>query len=541
MLVRMSITPNVRDLLDGHISLELESIDRLYLNGYVPQLQHGAGLVGFLSQHRGQPIASPALLGQITGRFVAEVKAFAKEQGIPLFHFERKESKDRRAHQLRRERPVRDAVVFIGIAQEKAYAFSAHRLPTKRATFEFKRNKSVIPNYYYFYLDDADWGESFIKVCSYAPWGLKLYLNGHEWLKRQLIKEGIGFESLDNGFLSCQNPQRLQALADALGPQQIQSFLQKWLDRLPMPLSTQDRGAGYDYRLSIWQMEFSLTQILDRPLRGRQFFEELIRDNLDLGRPDRIQLLFPRKIMSTTPGTFRTRVLREGVQPSLHISYKHFDLKQYFKEGRGLRTEGTFHDPGDFGVNKGIENMPYLKNLGHQINRRLLEVERVSQNCGLSAESIQRVVQPTVTQDGQRAPGLKFGDPRVMALMLSLCAFGCLIDGFRSRQLRWQVAALLGVGLEQYSASQMSYDLRRLRRKGIICRVPGSQRCYLTPYGWRLARFYARLEARVFRPALTAMNAPPIGSNTPLNKALQTIDTELDRFFDQAFPAPKAA
>jgi hypothetical protein len=170
MLVRMSITPNVRDLLDGHISLELESIDRLYLNGYVPQLQHGAGLVGFLSQHRGQPIASPALLGQITGRFVAEVKAFAKEQGIPLFHFERKESKDRRAHQLRRERPVRDAVVFIGIAQEKAYAFSAHRLPTKRATFEFKRNKSVIPNYYYFYLDDADWGESFIKVCSYAPW-----------------------------------------------------------------------------------------------------------------------------------------------------------------------------------------------------------------------------------------------------------------------------------------------------------------------------------------------------------------------------------
>ena len=169
MLACMSMTSNVRDLLEGHITLELESIDRLYLNGYVPQLQHGAGLVGFLCQQRGQPIASPALLGHITGKFVAEVKAFAKEQGIPLFHFERTESKDRRAHQLRRERPVRDAVVFIGIAQEKAYAFSAHRLPGKRAAFEFTRNKSVLPNYYYFYLDDADWGESFIKVCSYAP------------------------------------------------------------------------------------------------------------------------------------------------------------------------------------------------------------------------------------------------------------------------------------------------------------------------------------------------------------------------------------
>ena len=129
----MSTLPNVRDLLEGHITLELDSIDRLYLNGYVPQLQHGPGLVGFLCQHRGQPIASPALLGQITGKFVAEVKSFAAQQAIPLFHFERKESKDLRGHQMRRERPVHDAVVFIGIAQEKAHVFSAHRLPGKRA------------------------------------------------------------------------------------------------------------------------------------------------------------------------------------------------------------------------------------------------------------------------------------------------------------------------------------------------------------------------------------------------------------------------
>ncbi len=532
---------NVHDLLKGHVPLQLESIDRLYLNGYVPHLQHGAGLVGFLSQHRGYPIASPALLGQITGQFVAQVKAFAQREGIPLFPFERHESKDQCAHHWRAQRPVRDAVVFIGVAQEKANAFSARRLPGKRALFEFTRGKSVLPNYYYFYLDDADWGEAFIKVCSYAPWGLKVYSNGHEWLKRQLAKEGIGFQALDNGFLSCQNPERLQALADTLGPEHIQRFLKKWLERLPMPLCSRDRAAGYDYRLSIWQMEFSLTQIVDRPLAGRQFFEEIIRDNIDLGRPDRVQLIFPRKIIATTPGSFRTRVLREGVQPSLHISYKQFDLKQYFKEGRGMRTEGTFHNTGDFGVNKGIENLPYLKELGRQINRRLLEVEPVSQNCGLSAESIQRVVLPTVTKDGQRASGLKFGDPRVMALMLALCLFGCVIDGFRGRELRRQVASLLGVGLEEYSAAKMSYDLRRLVRKGIICRVAASHRCYLTPYGWKLARLYARLDARVFRPALTAMNDPPQVLPGPLKRALQAVDAELDRLLAESFPARKTA
>ncbi len=538
----MSTFGNVRELLDGHVNLELESIDRLYLNGYVPQLQHGAGMVRFLSENKGKPIPSPALLGQITGKFVADIKCYAQRNGIPLFTFERHESKDLRAQRLRRERPVRDAVVFIGVAQEKAYAFSARKCPGPGVRFEFTRNKSVIPNYYYCYIDDAEWGESFIKICSYAPWGLKVYLNGHEWLKRQLAKEGIGFQVLDNGFLSCEDPQRLQTLAKELGSQHIQAFLDKWLQRLPMPLSQADRDAGYNHRLSIWQMEYSLTQIVDRPLSGRQFFETVIQDNIDLGRPERIQLIFPRKITRKTPGSFRTRVLYEGVHPSLHVSYKHFDLKQYFKEGRGLRTEGTFHDPGDFGINKGIENLPYLKELGSHINRRLLEVERVSQNCGLSAESIQRVVQPTVTKDGLRAPGLKFGDPRVMALMLALCTFGCVIDGFRNRELRQKVATLLNVDPKLYGAAKMSYDLRRLTRKGIICRVAHSHRCYLSPYGCRLARFYARLEARVFRPALTTLNgvrASP--ASQPLKRALRTLDQELDRIIIAAFPLPEAA
>jgi len=121
-----------------------------------------------------------------------------------------------------------------------------------------------------------------------------------------------------------------------------------------MPLEQKDRRAGYDYRLSIWQMEMSLTQVLDRPLAGRQFFEEVIRDNLDLGRPDQVQLIFPRKIIRTTPGSFRTRVLREGVAPSLHISYKQFE-SQTILQGR-LRPAHRRHLPqrGRFRGQQGI-------------------------------------------------------------------------------------------------------------------------------------------------------------------------------------------
>src|SRR2546426_10345715 len=163
----MNPPPNIRDLLQGHVTLQLESLDRLYLNGYLPKLQYGAGLVQFRARPRGHPIASPALLGHITGQFVAQTTNFAQRGAIPLFTFPRQESKDPRAQELRRKRPLRHAVLFIGTAQEKAFAFSARPLPGKPVRFECTRNKSVIPNYYYFYLDDAQWGESFLKLCSY--------------------------------------------------------------------------------------------------------------------------------------------------------------------------------------------------------------------------------------------------------------------------------------------------------------------------------------------------------------------------------------
>jgi hypothetical protein len=204
---------------------------------------------------------------------------------------------------------VRDQIVFIGVAQEKAKAFSGTKVSGQ---FQFNRDKTVYVNHYYFYIDDEDFGPLFLKVCSYAPWGIKLCLNGHEWAKRQLEKRGIEYEALDNGFLSCAEPEKLQQICDSLGPEQIDRVFRKWLKRIPLPLRPEDRRAGYDWDLSVWQSEVSLTQIFDRPLRGREFFEEVIRDNLDLGRPDRVQLIFDRVVTKKTPGEFKTRVIQDG-------------------------------------------------------------------------------------------------------------------------------------------------------------------------------------------------------------------------------------
>lgn len=518
--------PNVKELLDNHVTLQVDCLDRIYLNAYIPTLQIPGDLIRFLVHHRKQKIPSPSLLNQMTLKFTQSIKDYAQEHNIPIIHFERGVRKDDVAAKMRVKHPVKDGVVFIGIAQEKTNAFKGKKKNQKGYVgFDYSR-QPVFVNHYYFYLYDDDFGEAFIKISTYAPFAMKVYINGHEWAKRQLQKRGIAFESLDNGFLSCAQPERLQEICDELSQQHIENFFYKWLSLLPYPLTSEDMNAGYYHRLSIWQLEMSHTQVFDRPIRGREFFEEVIRDNLDQGRPDRIQLLFERRVTKRTPGKFKTRVIQNGVSPSLHIEYKKSHLKQYFKEGRALRTETTINDPKDFGIKKDISNLAYLQKIGRSINHRLLEVQRVSQNCGLSGDSIDKIVKPTITEDGQKACGLKLGDTRVMAIFLALTLFSHIFNGFRNSELRKHMQTLLDVN---YNASMMTYDLRRLVRKGIISKVPSTHRYILTTYGWKVSRFFSRLNARVFRPTLVTITGDtPYVYPQPLQKALAQVDREID-------------
>lgn len=530
---------DINEILKSHVTLDVECIDRIYLNGYIPNLQVPGQLVKFM-QHRGYDIPSPSMLGKWTDAYKEAVASFAKEQGIEVIRFERGVRKDDIAAEYRERQGAKEGVLFIGIAQERAYAYKAHkRVQGKLVGFDYSR-QSVFVNHYYFYIQDEDFGPVFIKVCTYAPYAVKICLNGHEWAKRQLLKRGMGFEALDNGFLSCQDPAALQEICDQLGPEQIQAFFDKWQARLPWRLTAEDRQAGYHYRLSIWQVEFSRTQVFDDPVQGRQWFEAIIRDNLDVGRPDRIQLVFERRVTQKTPGYFRTKVVHEGVNPSLHAYYKKTHLKQYFKEGRALRTETTINNSRDFGVGKDISNLPFLQQLGRQINRRLLDAQHISYDCVLSAQSLDRIVQPTVSDDGQRAPALRLGQPRVMAVLNALTSFAHIPHGFTNQSLRQQVADLLDPDQATYGAAQMSYDLRRLRLKGIIWRVPNSYRYQLTTYGRKVALLFSKLDARIFRRALAALDTSlPIP--LPLATALEQVEQAIEELVNHAHLEPAMA
>jgi hypothetical protein len=279
------------------------------------------------------------------------------------------------------------------------------------------------------------------------------------------------------------------------------------------------------------------SQVFADPVRGRQWFEAIIRDNLDVGRPDRIQLIFERRITARTPGYFRTNVVQEGVKPSLHAYYKKTHVKQYFKEQRALRTETTINNSRDFGVGKDISNLPFLQQLGRQINRRLLDAQQISYDCVLSAHSLERIVQPTVTDDGQRAPALRLGQPRVMAVLNALTSFVHIPHGFSNQTLRQQVADLLDPDQAAYGAAQMSYDLRRLRLKGLIWRIPNSYRYQLTTYGRKVALLFSKLDARIFRRVLAALD-PSLPIPLPLAIALEQVEQAIDELVNHAHLEP---
>lgn len=529
--------PSIPELLREHVSLDLECVDRVYLNGWMPRLQTSGALVYFLEQHRGNVMASPVLLGQITQAFVAGVEAYAKTHGIPLVPFAAGQRKDDVAARYRQKYPGAEGVVFIGVAQEKFQAFKAHKqVRAGTVSFDFSR-QAVYVKVYYFYLQDAEFGPGFIKVGTYAPFPVKVCLNGHEWAKQQLRQAAVAFDALENGFLSCADPARLAVVCQQLGPEQVQAFFDKWVARLPWPLTAADRAAGYGHRLSIWQMEVSRTHVFTRPVRGREFFEQVIRENLDLGRPDRVQLIFGRRVQRNTPSRFATRVIQAGVQPNLSLTYKHSGVKQYFKENRALRTETTINNPWDFRVNKDLANWPYLRQLASAINQRLLDTERVSQDCLLSAESFARVSEPTTTAAGQRAPGLRFGQPRVMAVFAALSRFAPALNGFRHGDLRPMVQALLHSPPGAYTPSQMSYDLRRLRLKGLIARVESSHTYILTSYGRRVAYLMTKLHQRIFNLAGLAL-ASAASVPSALAAAFRQIEAELERLVVAAHLTP---
>jgi hypothetical protein len=538
----MGSVTNINELLDGRVGLDLVCVDRLYLNAYVPRLQVGGQLVSFFTRHLGFRLASPALMGQIGNRFVREVKAFAAANEIPILRLgkpDRSRWDDRKLDHVRpylerAERKGRFGVVAIVAAQEFQWVFDGRRrsdMPEPaHMTFE-KRERRV--GVFYFYVLDPEFGPGFVKICTYFPYPAKVWLNGHQWAKRQAVRAGIAFTPLDNGFASCAEPQRLQAICDRFAPADVQAFFDRWIATIPTPLTAADQAAGYWWELSMRQVEVSRTLVFNQPRTARTFFEALVADNIGIGRPEHVAMVFARKVTKRTREPFRGRIFTSGSEVRIDFAYKHSRVKQYLKDGRALRIETVINKPSDLGVLARIQHMPELVAKARAVNQRLLMIERAGQDCAIGSALFERIHQP-YNREGQRTGAFRFGDQRAAALAGALATTLNAVTGFSNKSLRGHVAGHLG---QHYTRSQMSYDLRRLRLHGLIERVPHRNTYQLTPDGIRVAVFYTKLQNRLLRPLLAA-DQPP--APTAIQNALATLEAAVTTYITAARLQPAA-
>jgi hypothetical protein len=531
-------------VLGDHVTLKYRSLDRIFLQGYVPKLQCVGQVCTFLHDVRGYRIPSSAAFGQIGRAYEKRIRKFAKENHIPLVRFAKRQNKEKLARRYFKKaaRQGQGQVVLIGIAQEKASVWRSWKAKGHEKSahphMEWKRHMSYI-NHYYFYIWDEEWGPTFWKTNAYAPFSLWLWLNGHEWAKRQVEKAGLAYEALDNGFATCEDEAALQRICARLGPSAVHSFFWRWFFRLPSPFTADDLKAGYVYELAFRQLEVAQTWVFERPQQGRLFFEGLIRDHLDVGRPENVALFFNRRINRCTKGSFRTRVLNRGATPVLTCHYKSARLKQYLKQGRALRTETVLSDSRDFRIGRRVcaENWYALQEVGETANQRLCDAQLADARPLADVPTWEQVSRPTTTGDGLYAPSIRFGDPRVMAVLASLVSFCHLPGGFTNRDLVDQVAPRLEV---PYTSRQSTYDLRRLKRKGLIVKVPRSRRYQLAPLGRRVAVLFVKTYGRLLTCGLAELdlNLPEhLSQRSPLARAWRVLDRTLEEFLEQGLLA----
>lgn len=540
----------VNSLLAEHVSFRVTSVDRIGVAGYIRDLCHEGGLVRFLL-HRAslvgtRNIPSPALLGHNHDRMARELQEFVAEHDLPVVRFRRGDNNEQiaRPYQLAAAQQGRPGVVLVGKAQERMDVWRgwvdkrSARSTTGHPHFCFSR-QSAVPDHWYFYLWDDRFGPAFIKLSTYAPFGLWIAANGNEWAKRELARAGIAFSELDNGLRSVDDPDAAHRICARLGSGHIRGLINRWLPCLPTPLTRADQRAGFTWSFSVRQLEVADTAVFNRPASGRAWFEAAIKDHLDMGRPDRVKIVFDRKVFTRgkrqTPGSFATEVITPGTRPRIEIRYKTSKAKAYLKEGRALRVETTINNPAHFDCLKTLNanNWGVLRRVGEGVNARFLAALGEGAADLPDAAILEAVVLPTI-HDGQRASALRFGDPRVMALLASIASFEHVAGGLTNKSLRDHMTELYD---PDYSSAQATYDLRRLRLKGLIQRVPGTHTYVITAHGRRIATFLTRLAARVVVPGLTALAnlvSPRRNTSARLRAAWRAYDVEVRKLITNA-------
>jgi hypothetical protein len=498
-----------------NIRFHYRCFDRILLNGIIQPFQQEQRVVGFFNTYRQLYPVSRDVLRGIATQFHHWVQNRSQKWGIPILAAPDGRRDEFVERYFQRTRP--DQVVCILKAREPARILTA--IGSKKENRWHLELKQRWVEQYNFYIDDRDWGRMFVRVCPYLPFSARVCLNQHSWLAHRLKQRNVRFHQCSNAFLQCSDPELLQQLADSLTPQDLIRCGQKWLAQLtPFFTERERKHAGVQHRLFFSQVEYCDNLIFSRRAALDALGERLLDANRTIGQPNKLTVIFGRKITSRHGGKLQTVIENLNLpNPVLRSHYKNGFIKQYVRDHRLLRTEAATNNVNDYGLAKAMDHLPQLRRTLQSITDRYLEVQQDILETFVDRGQLRKLREPTVLPTGKRIPGLKLDHPRQLALMQALVRFSHLAaqGTFTTGELHPQTAQALGCSTAEYKLGSLRYDLSKLRAKGLVEKLPRSRRYRLLPEGYRICLVYLKLFHKLYAP-LTAGFLDPFSGDAHL-------------------------
>jgi hypothetical protein len=511
------------------IRFHYRCFDRILLNGLIQPFQQPERVVGFFDTYRRlYPVSRDTLRG-IAERFQQWLASWVQRRDIPVLDAPKGRRDEFVEPHFKDAKP--DEVVAVLKAREPARIMIAiGDRAANRWHLQFAERWVV---QYNFYINDAQWGRMFVRMCPHLPFSARICLNQHHWLANRMREEGIDFRQSANAFMGCADPERLQELADELTPHDLVSCGQKWLACFtPFFTAAEREEAGCRHRLFFAQTEFCDNLIFHRRAALDKLGERLLDANRTIGQPNKITTIFGRKIGKLYRGKLQTEIENLHLpNPVIRSHYRNGFIKQYVRDHLILRTEAATNNVTDYGVRKAVDNLPALRDTLSAINDNYLNVQQDIIETFIDRGQLRKLAQPTVTATGKRIPGLKLDNPRQLALMHALVRFSHIAaaNSFTTAELYPSVLAALGSGAERYTLASLRYDLSKWRAKGLVEKLPHSRRYRLLPNGYSLCLVFLKLFERVYAP-LTAGLLSPVRADAKLPNQRRS---QLDRLYQR--------
>jgi hypothetical protein len=513
--------------------------DRIVIQGYLPLLTRPEHIVHFFRDVHGVYPLTKDVLAKRTQAYQQWVEAFARNHRIPIEWPDAEALKTKkikkedyvRPYGQRMARQQRFGVYFIfrSLEQGPKFGIRLPKYPTDDPAYRIVSRQRSRYTHYYFYIRDEVLGPFVMCVGSFLPFQTTYYLNGHHIIAGDLQRRGVRFRTDDNAFLWTANLEALQAAADRLEPELIRQRLEYWTLVLGPKFSKKDRAAiNLRRAYSLNQVEYCRNFVFRRHFPIHKLFERSCELGVFRLTADVVTQIFGVRKHKRLRGKLHTMLEKlDHGHHVLRIYCKSLVARTYEKFGTFLRVEVCVNRLKDLGLNKGLEQLPALREKLLAVTDRLAGVEADLLNVHVDFPLFERLAKP-IAAGRTKLPGIKIHDTRMLRLMEVLLHGGSQLAGWRTAQLHTAVLEAFGIAPTAYSLTQLRYDVRKLRAHGLVERQGRSYSYRLTTKGVKVAAMFVLFQKRVCGPLANTLFHHRPTKTTPLPAKIEAAYYEAD-------------